>query len=131
MTIRSGICVVDDDASMRQALVGLLKSAGFHPEAFASAEEFLESGRLADTGCLVLDVRMGKMTGLELQEQLIASGSIIPIILITAHCSEDSRMRALDLGALDFLQKPFSDKALLEAIAKAVGTPGCCAGLTR
>jgi FixJ family two-component response regulator len=117
----STVSVVDDDASVRQALRGLLKSAGFHAEVFASAEEFLNSGRLSQTACLVLDVRMPGMTGLELQEQLIASGSSVPIIFITAHGDEDARTRALELGAIDVLQKPFGDDALLDAIAKAVG----------
>jgi len=117
---RSTVSVVDDDASMRQALGGLLRSAGFQSQAFASAEEFLESGRLADTACLVLDVRMAEINGLELQEQLLASGWAIPIVFITAHCGEDARSLALERGAIDFLRKPFSDQALLDAIAKAL-----------
>ena len=123
MPTRSTVSVVDDDISMREALRGLLKSAGFHSEVFASAEEFLDSGRLADTACLVLDVRMEGITGLELQEQLLASGWTIPIVFITAHGDEDVRSRALERGAIDFLQKPFDDEALLNAIARAVGPP--------
>ncbi len=119
----STVSVVDDDTSMRQALRGLLKSAGFHAEVFASAEEFLNSGRLSETACLVLDVRMPGITGLELQEQLIASGWTVPIIFITAHGDDDARTRAIELGAIDFLQKPFSDQALLNAIARALGAP--------
>jgi len=120
---RSTVCIVDDDQSMRQALRGSLKSAGFQAEVFASAQEFLNSGRLSDTGCLVLDVRMPGMTGLELQEQLIASGWAVPIIFISAHGDEDVRAHAVERGAIDFLQKPFSDQALLGAIARAVGEP--------
>jgi FixJ family two-component response regulator len=115
------ISVVDDDASMREAIRGLLRSAGFEAEVFASAEEFLTSGRLSDTTCLVLDVRMPGMSGIELQERLVASGHAVPIIFVTAHADEDERARALDRGAVDCLRKPFSDDALLDAIAKANG----------
>jgi len=115
------ISVVDDDVSMRQAIRGLLKSAGFHAEVFASAEEVLKSGRLSGTACLILDVRMPGMSGIELQERLIASGRMVPIIFITAHADEEERARALERGAVDCLQKPFTDDALLDAIAKAIG----------
>ena len=101
---------------MREALRGLLRSAGFQVEVFGSAEEFLASGRLADTACLILDVQMPGITGLEMQEQLIASGSTVPRIFITARGDEDTRSRALERGAIDFLQKPFSDEALLGAV---------------
>ncbi len=117
----SRISVVDDDVSVREAIRGLLRSAGFDAEVFASAEQFLTSGRLNGTTCLVLDVRMPGMSGIELQERLIASGHLIPIVFITAHADEDERARALDRGAVDCLQKPFSDDALLDAIAKANG----------
>jgi FixJ family two-component response regulator len=117
------ISVVDDDESMRWALQALLKSAGFQSETFASAEEFLDSGRLSDTACLVLDVRMEGITGLELQKQLVASGWTTPIIFITAHCGEEARAHALRRGAIEFLWKPFSAEALLSAISTAVGTP--------
>ena len=117
----SRISIVDDDASMRDAIRGLLRSAGFDADVFASAEEFLTSARLHGTSCLVLDVRMPGMSGIELQERLIASSHAIPIIFITAHADEDERARALDRGAIDCLQKPFSDDALLEAIARANG----------
>ena len=117
------ISVVDDDESLRWALQGLLKSAGFQSEAFASAEEFLDSGRLPDTACLVLDVRMAGINGLELQKQLLASGWATPIIFISAHCGEAARAHALRRGAIDFLRKPFSAEALLSAIATAVGIP--------
>lgn len=117
----SRISIVDDDASVRDAIRGLLRSAGLDAEVFASAEEFLKSARLHRTTCLVLDVRMPGMSGIELQERLIASGHLIPIVFITAHADEDERARALDRGAVDCLQKPFSDDALLDAIAKANG----------
>jgi FixJ family two-component response regulator len=117
------ICVVDDDASVREALRGLLRSAGFRAEAFGSATEFLASGRVSDAACLILDVRMPGMGGLELQEELIGSSRRVPIIFITAHGDEDARSRALERGAIDFLQKPFSDDALLDAIGAALARP--------
>jgi FixJ family two-component response regulator len=118
----SRICVVDDDASLREALRGLLRSAGFHAHAFASAEEALSSGRLTETDCLVLDIRMPGMSGFELQERLIASGSGVPIVFVTAHADEHARKRVLERGAVDCLQKPFSEDALLRAIGRALGT---------
>lgn len=123
MPAKSTISVVDDEASVREALKGLLKSVGYRAEVFASAEEFLGSGRLADTACLILDVRMPGMSGVELQERLRDSRSSVPIIFITAHGDQDARARALERGAIEFLQKPFSDDALLGAIARCVGTP--------
>ena len=115
------ISVVDDDAALRKAIKGLLKSAGFHAEVFASAEEVLNSGRLSGTACLILDVRMPGMSGIELQDRLIASGRMVPIIFITAHADEEERARILERGAVGCLQKPFTDDALLDAIAKAIG----------
>ncbi len=117
----SQLSVVDDDASLREAIRGLLRSAGFDAEVFASAEEFLTSGRSSGTTCLVLDVRMPGMSGIELQERLLASGHTVPIVFITAHADEHERARAMDRGAVDCLRKPFSDDALLDAIAKANG----------
>ena len=117
----SKVVVVDDDASVREALRALLRSAGFRVELFASPEELLRSGPLRDTACLVLDVRMSGMSGVELQDQLIASGSSVPIVFMTAHADASVRTRALAAGAVDFLQKPFSDDALLEAIDRAIG----------
>ncbi len=117
----STIAVVDDDALLREALRGLLRSAGFHAEVFASAEEFLRSGRVRGTACLILDVRMPGMSGVELQERLMASNLAVPIVFISAHGDEEVRALALERGAVDFLQKPFSDEALLSAIVKASG----------
>jgi FixJ family two-component response regulator len=116
------ISVVDDDASMRVAIKGLLKAAGYDAEVFASGEELLNSGRLAGTGCLVVDVRMPGMSGIELQDRLIALGHAVPIIFITAHADEQERARALERGALGFLQKPFRQDALLDAISRAMGS---------
>jgi FixJ family two-component response regulator len=115
------ISIVDDDASMREAIKGLLVAAGFDAEVFTSAEEILNSGRLADTACLVLDVRMPGMSGIELQDRLIALGCAVPIIVITAHAEEEERARALERGAVGCLQKPFGRDALLGAIARAIG----------
>ncbi len=110
------IFVVDDDESVARALKDLLESVGFRAETFSSAEDFLSSGRSEGPGLLILDVCMPGMTGLELQKQLASSGSKLPAILITAH--EDTRIRqvALKEGAVAFLQKPFDDQTLLDAI---------------
>lgn len=116
------VSVVDDDESVREALRGLLKSAGFRADVFASAEEFLSSGRLGATGCLIVDVRMPGMSGVELQEQLIASNPALPLIFISADGDDEVRARALKRGAIDFLYKPFSDEALLAAVDRASGT---------
>jgi len=110
------IFVVDDDASVTRALKDLLESAGFRAETFGSAEDFLSSDRSEGPDLLILDVFMPGMTGLALQKQLASSGSKLPTILITAH--EDTRIRqtALEEGAVAFLQKPFEDQTLLDAI---------------
>lgn len=111
------ISIVDDDESVREALKSLIDSVGLHAEVFASAEEFLHSESLAKTDCLIADVRMPGMDGLELQERLTASNSPIPIIFISAHDDGDARARGLRAGAVDFLQKPFSEDSLLRAIS--------------
>jgi FixJ family two-component response regulator len=107
---------VDDDQAIREAIESLLKSAGYGVALYESAEEFLNSGPRQDITCSVLDVRMPGMSGLELQGQLAASNCSIPIIFISAHSDENARARALKAGAVDFLQKPFSEEALLNAI---------------
>jgi FixJ family two-component response regulator len=112
----SVIAIVDDDQAIREAIESLLKSAGYGVELYGSAEEFLNSGPRPDITCSVLDVRMPGMSGLELQSQLAASNCSIPIIFISAHSDESARARALKAGAVDFLQKPFSEEALLNAI---------------
>jgi FixJ family two-component response regulator len=115
------ISVVDDDGSMRESLRGLLRSVRFGVEVFASAEEFLGSDRVGETDCLILDVRMPGMSGLELQRRLASSHPGMPVIFVTAHGDEELRSRALKSGAVDFLFKPFSEEALLNAVQKAVG----------
>jgi FixJ family two-component response regulator len=110
------ISIVDDDESVREAIESLMKSVGYIAKVFSSAGDFLRSGQLDDTGCLILDVQMPGMTGLELQDHLVASKSRIPIIFISAHSDAEARARALGAGAVGFLQKPFSEDALLNAI---------------
>ena len=114
------ISVVDDDDSVRESLSGLMRSVGFGVTVFASAEEFLNSSHLSDTNCLILDVRMPGMNGLELQRRLAASHRSIPVIFITAHGDEEARVRALNGGAVEYLLKPFSEEALLKAIDTAL-----------
>jgi|SRR5215510_14579363 FixJ family two-component response regulator len=120
MSNLSLISVVDDDASVRESLQCLIRSFGFAVEAFASAEEFLKSDHLPNTRCLILDVRMPGMNGLELQRRLAASHREIPVIFITAHGEETARSQALKNGALDYLLKPFREEALLQAIHAAL-----------
>jgi FixJ family two-component response regulator len=114
------VVVVDDDDLMRTALVGLLKSAGLLAQAFGSADEFLKSGHQHDTACLITDIRMPGMSGLELQAQLNADRCRIPTIFITAHGDAKMRMQAMRAGAVEFLAKPFDDEALLESVRAAL-----------
>ncbi len=110
------ISVVDDDQSMREAIRGLMKSSGYTAEAFASAEEFLNSRQLPRTSCLIADVHMPGMTGLDLHRRLVASGRSIPTILITAYPDDRLRERALGDGVVSYLSKPFDEKDLLACI---------------
>jgi FixJ family two-component response regulator len=114
---RSLIAVVDDDESVRRSTRRLLESFGYRAAVFESAEGFLRFGQLRDTSCLVLDVQMPGMDGLQLQTQLAAEGCGIPVIFITAHDDQESRRRALRAGAVAFLGKPFTDQQLLQAIS--------------
>lgn len=114
------VAIVDDDDSIRNALQGLLKVAGLSAQAFASAEEFLKSGRQHQTACLIADIRMPGMSGLELQAQLNADRCRIPTIFITAHGDAKMRMQALRQGAVEFLSKPFDDEALLDSVRAAL-----------
>ena len=113
------ISIVDDDASIREALKSLMRSVRFNVDAFASAEEFLASQRVDDTACLILDVYLPGMNGFELQSHLKTEGRDIPLIFITAHSDEASRQRALKAGAIDFLGKPVRRDTLLKAIQAA------------
>lgn len=114
------IAVVDDDESLRLALRGLLKEAGLPVCLFASAEDFLKTDRRNETGCLIADIRMPGMSGLDLQAKLKADGCTIPIIFITAHGDERMRLQAMRAGAVDFLTKPFDDRILLEKVRVAL-----------
>ena len=114
------IAIVDDDDSMRGALHGLLKAVGLPAMAFASAEEFLESGQQHQTACLIADIRMPGMSGLDLQARLNSERCRIPTIFITAHGDAKMRLQALREGAVEFLSKPFDDVALLESVRAAL-----------
>ncbi len=114
------VAIVDDDDSMRSALQGLLKAVGLAAQAFASAEEFLKSGQQRQTACLIADIRMPGMSGLELQAKLNAEHCRIPTIFITAHGDEKMRMQALRAGAVEFMAKPFNDEALLDSVRAAM-----------
>jgi FixJ family two-component response regulator len=114
------IAVVDDDSSLRESTQLLLRSAGYRAEVFASAREFLGSPRIDETACLMLDVRMPAMDGLELQRFLNEAQRRIPIIFITAHATENAEQRARKAGAVDFLRKPVNEEKLLSAIQTAL-----------
>lgn len=114
------VVIVDDDESVRSALQGLMKAVGLTAKAFASAEEFLDSGQKTQTACLIADIRMPGMSGLELQAKLNAEACRIPTIFITAHGDTKMRMQALRLGALEFLAKPFNDDVLLDSVRAAL-----------
>src|SRR6267143_4234005 len=114
------VAIVDDDDLMRSALQGLLKAVGLPAQAFASAEEFLKSGQQRQAGCLIADIRMPGMSGLELQAKLNEERCRIPIIFVTAHGDEKMRMQALRAGAVEFMAKPFNDEALLESVRAAL-----------
>jgi FixJ family two-component response regulator len=114
------VAIVDDDAAVRVALEGLLRSAGLSARAFDSAETFIESGQQFQTGCLIADIRMPGMSGLELQAKLNSEQCKIPIVFITAHGDAQMRMQALRAGAVEFLAKPFNDEVLLETVRAAL-----------
>ena len=114
------VAIVDDDDLMRSALQGLLKAVGLPARAFASAEEFLQSGQQHETACLIADIRMPGMSGLELQAKLNAERCRIPTIFITAHGDAKMRMQAMRAGAVEFLAKPFDDEVLLENVRAAL-----------
>ena len=114
------IAVVDDDESIGRTTTFLIESFGFRAAAFESAESFLKSGQLQDASCLILDVRLPGMNGLELQRELAASGCGIPIVFITSYETTESRGRAMHAGAVAFLSKPFRDEQLLQAVRSAL-----------
>jgi FixJ family two-component response regulator len=114
------VAIVDDDRSVQSALKDLMESAGLSARCFGSAEEFLESEQRNQTACLVLDIRMPGMSGLELQANLKTGGSRIPVIFITAHSDAKIKMQAMSAGAIEFLSKPFDDEVLLEKVRLAL-----------
>jgi FixJ family two-component response regulator len=114
------VFIIDDDRSMRQAVQDLVESVGLSAEAFATGGEFLARGRTTSPSCLVLDVRLPQMSGLDFQRQLTEIGIQIPIIFITAHGDVPMSVRALKSGAVEFLMKPFRDQELLDAIQQAL-----------
>jgi len=117
---RPVVSVVDDDESLRRSLRNLLRSVGFGVETFASAEEFLRSAHRKNTGCLVLDLQMTGMSGLDLLRHLAGADSRIPAVILTAHGDEETRRRSLEAGAVAFLDKPFHSDALLDAVRGAL-----------
>jgi len=116
------ISIVDDDESLRNALDDLVRSAGFRTQGFPSAEAFLSSPHARDTACLILDVRMPGMNGLDLQRKIVEANWQIPIIFITSHADDDARARALEAGAVGFLYKPFRDDDLLNTMEAVLRT---------
>ena len=119
-TERLLLSVVDDDEMLRESLPDLLREFGFSARAFSSGQEFLSSSYVGETRCLILDIAMPGMSGLEVQEELKRRGQAIPIIFITGQKDEEIRKHAFSQGAVKFLYKPFSDGALLEAVNAAV-----------
>jgi FixJ family two-component response regulator len=114
------ISIVDDDDSLRNSLDNLIRSVGFRAQGFPSAEAFLSSNQVHDTACLILDVRLPGMNGLELQRRIVAANWRIPVIFITSHADGDARARALEAGAVAYLYKPFREEELLNAIDAAL-----------
>jgi FixJ family two-component response regulator len=119
---RPTVFVVDDDADVRSSIQGLLKSAGLDSQPFATAEEFLRAKRWEGPSCLILDVSLPGMNGLDFQEQLSKAGLSIPIVFITAHGDIPMTVKAMKCGAVEFLTKPFDDEALLNAVQQAIAS---------
>ena len=116
----SFVCIVDDDASVRNGVGNLLKAVGYATVSFSSGEEFLASTEVDDALCILLDVRMQGMQGLDVQRQLNAEHRNIPVVFMSAHGDEDTVQRALTNGAVGFLRKPFEEDVLLDSIELAV-----------
>jgi FixJ family two-component response regulator len=122
-TKKSLIAIVDDEACVRESLSSLIRSMGHEATEYASAEDFFALGRRDETACLILDVRMPGMGGLELQRRLAETGCRMPIVFLSARASEEEKRRALRAGATDFLNKPVNEDALLRAIRAALDVP--------
>ena len=114
------IAIVDDDEAVRVAMKSLVRSVGHHASTFASVEEFLKSKQFSNTSCIITDLQMPGLSGLDLQDLLIARGHRFPIIFLTAYPDEDVRIRAMKAGAIGFLRKPCSDEHLLGYLNKAL-----------
>ena len=117
------VSIVDDDPHAREGIKELVESLGYNARAFVSAQDFLQSGAVAKTSCLITDLQMPGLNGLELQERLQAQGYQTPVILITAYPNENHRRRALSAGAIGFLSKPFEERSLLECLTIAMKRP--------
>jgi FixJ family two-component response regulator len=120
METKPVICIVDDNPSVRRSLERLIQSLGLTARSFASATQFLQSGHQEETDCLILDVRMPEISGLDLQEKLSGMGIFLPIIFISGHGTVPMSVRAMKAGAVDFLQKPFDEQDLIDAIYGAI-----------
>jgi FixJ family two-component response regulator len=118
------ISIIDDDEAIREATKGLVRSLGYEAATFASAEEFLQSDSVANTSCLITDVQMPGLSGIDLQQGLIVRGIQMPTIFITAYPEEGTRRRALTAGAFGYLGKPFSEQSLVSCLDKALGRSG-------
>ena len=124
------VAIIDDDESLRRSVRNLLTSVGFRVETFSSAESFLESAHRGNTGCLVVDLRMGGMSGIDLLTHLAAVDARIPAIILTAHGDDEVRRRSLAAGAVAFLGKPFHGDALLDVVRRTMH-PAACGGRSR
>src|ERR1700690_3614646 len=118
------ISIVDDDESIRESTKGFVRSLGYEAAAFASAEEFLQSDSVGSTSCLITDVQMPGLSGIDLQRGLIAQGVQMPTIFITAFPEEEARARAMKSGALGYVPKLLSEDSLLRCLSAALGNPG-------
>jgi FixJ family two-component response regulator len=116
------ISIVDDDESVREATKGLVRSLGYDGATFATAEEFLQSNRVCETSCVITDVQMPGLSGVDLQSRLIAQGNRTPVIFITAFPDQQTRERAMRVGAIGFLSKPFKEECLIRHLDAALKT---------
>ena len=114
------VAIVDDDELFRRSIERLVRSAGFTVEVFGSAEEFLERGKLDRTACAILDMKLPGMSGLDLQQRLIATPTPIPIVFVSAHDEAMMQANALRAGAVAFLRKPFDNRTLLDALSRSI-----------
>jgi FixJ family two-component response regulator len=116
------ISIIDDDASVREATDGLVRSLGYSTATFASAEEFLDSPHTRGTACVITDIQMKGLSGVELQGRLVADGNRVPIVFMTAFPDERIRLQVMAAGAVGFLAKPFEDESLIACLAQALAT---------